>query len=126
MMLSNNSSVSRWNDCRKLSSKSRNSSELGSTDRTLRRCSHCPAKLLIGAAGQGRNDLLRAERFCAGGGRAAGEDAAPTGRVAGTAGIERAGDGERLDVRLSGPVEVVCGTAEKRLEPHRVLDRQVL
>ena len=49
MMLSKKSSASRWNACRRLSSKSGNSSEFGTLPFRLRRCSHCPAKLLTKA-----------------------------------------------------------------------------
>ena len=49
MMLSKNSSVSRWNAWRRLSSKSGNRSEFGCTLRTLRSCSHWPAKLSTSA-----------------------------------------------------------------------------
>ena len=58
-MLSKNSSVSRWNACRRLSSKSGNSSELGSTLRTLRSCSHWPAKLVTSVARRGSASIRR-------------------------------------------------------------------
>ena len=46
----------------------------------------------------------------------AGEDAAAARRVAGTFGVERTGDGEQLEMRQSGPVEVVDGAAEVGLQ----------
>ena len=58
-MLSNNSSVSRRNDCRRLSSKSGNRSELGCTLRRLRSCSHWPAKLSTSACDFGSASMRR-------------------------------------------------------------------
>ena len=49
MTLSKKSSASRWKACRRLSSKSGNNSEFGTLPLRLRRCSHCPAKLLTKA-----------------------------------------------------------------------------
>ncbi len=58
-MLAKNISVSRRSDCRRLSSKSGNSSEFGSTLLTLRSCSHWPAKLLTSACDFGSASMRR-------------------------------------------------------------------
>ena len=79
----------------------------------------------IRAAGQGAENLLGARQVGGRVGRTARKNPPAARRVAGTGGVERTGDRQRLNVGQSRPIERVHGAADERLEPPRVAERQV-